>query len=209
MKTSGYNLLEVMVATSVLTVVSLLGFVVLKSSNDAAQLTTAKADVQNHLRDTMGAVTAELREGVTQATTELTGAPDDLFPVRVDDAGKQITFQVPDPQPGDTETTYTAPITFMLENEDGNGNGRLDAGEDENNDGVLTRRLIRVQDGLEAPVASANSIDTVEFQLVQNLAADNDNPTTVTITLTGSRRYGHGDGKRVVSQTTASIRLVN
>ena len=209
MKANGYNLLEVMVATSILSVVSLLGFVVLKSSNDAAQLTTAKVDVQNHLRDTMNALARELREGVTQATTELTGAPEDLAPVAVWDEGKEIVFQVPDPQPGETQISYSTPIKFTLQFEDENGNGRLDPGEDENDDGVLTRRIIREQDGEATAVASASTIDEVVFTLVQNQAAGDDNFTSVSISLKGSKRYGSGEGRLVVAEMSSTIRLVN
>lgn len=209
MRNSGYTMLETMVATSILTIVSLLGFIVLKSSNDAAQLTTAKVDVQNHLRDTMSALTRELREGVTVTTTNLTGAPEGLAPVAVEAEGTEIVFQVPDPQPAETQITYSSPIRFLLEHEDENGNGRLDEGEDTNEDGVLTRRVVRVQDGVEVALASASTIDTVEFTLVENQDATNDDLTTVSIRLTGSKRHGAGAGQLVVAEMTSTVRLVN
>lgn len=209
MKSRGYTLLESMLATSILSIVSLLGFIVLKSSNDAAQLTTAKVDVQNHLRDTMSAMTRELREGVTTATTELTGAPEDLAAVVVENDGAEIVFQIPDPQPGDTQIAYSTPIRFVLQHEDSNGNGKLDEGEDENEDGVLTRRIVRVQDGEVTPLASASTIESVEFALVENQAAGNDNLTTVSIRLTGSKRHGSGDGHPVNAALSSIVRLVN
>lgn len=205
----GHSLLEVMVASSILTVVSLLGFIVVKSSNETAQLTTAKAEVQNNLRDSMAALVDELREGVTVATTELTGAPEDLAAVSVEDDGKRIVFQIPAPEPGATQIAYSTPVSFTLENEDENGNGRLDAGEDENGDGALTRRIVRVQDGAETPVAGATTIDDVTFTLLENQAEDNDNLTTVRIQMAGSKRYGAGDGKLVLSQMESVVRLVN
>lgn len=209
MKSYGYSLLEVMVASTVLGVVSLLGFVVLKSSNEAAQLTTAKVDVQNHLRDSMGVMSGELREAVSSETTNRTGAPDGLYSVVVDETGGSITFQVPEAVEGEEQFGYSTPITYSLVNEDLNGNGRLDPDEDTNDDGVLTRRIIRTQDGVEVPVASANSIDTVTFQLVANQATGNNELTTVNIQMTGSKRYGPGEGKLVVSELESSIRLVN
>lgn len=209
MKSYGYSLLEVMVASTVLGVVSLLGFVVLKSSNEAAQLSTAKVDVQNHLRDSMAFMTGELREAVSSETTNRTGAPDDLFPVAVDETGSTITFQVPEAVEGEEQFGYSSPISYSLVNEDANGNGRLDEGEDSNDDGVLTRRIVRTQDGVEAPVASANSIETVTFLLVANQATGNDQLTTVNIQMTGSKRYGPAEGKLVVSELESSIRLVN
>jgi prepilin-type N-terminal cleavage/methylation domain-containing protein len=209
MKKNGYSMVEVMVATSILGVVSLLGFVVLKSSTEASQLTTAKVDVQNNLRDTMAVLTAELREGVSAETTLLTGAPEDLVAVEVESEGQQITFQVPEPVEGEELFDYSTPITFMLQNEDQNDNGRLDADEDTNGDGVLTRRVIRLQDGQALGVASANAIDSVAFTLVQHQAVGNDEFTTVNIRLTGSKRYGPGEGKLVASELEANIRLVN
>ncbi len=209
MKASGYSLLEVMVSTSILGVVSLLGFVVLSSSNEAAQLTTAKVDVQNHLRDTMGSLTSELREAVSADTTLLTGAPDDLFPAKVVYEGKGITFQVPEPVESELQYVYSTPITFSLVNEDANGNGKLDNGEDENEDGVLNRHLVRTQDGVVVGIASANTIDTAVFTLVKNQAVSNLNLTTVNIKLSGSKRYGPGEGKLVVSEMESNVRLAN
>lgn len=209
MKSHGYTLLESIIATSILSIVSLLGFIVLKSSNDAAQLTSAKVDVQNNLRDTMSVLTRELREGVTKATTELTGAPEGLSAVALDGEGTEIVFQIPDPQPGQTQIAYSTPIRFQLQFEDGNGNGKLDPDEDENGDGVLTRRVVRIQDGVTTPIASANNIDSVEFILLQNQDSGNDNLTTVSIRLTGSKRHGTGDGHAVVSELSSTVRLVN
>lgn len=209
MDNKGYTMLETMVATSILTIVSLLGFIVLKSSNDAAQLTTAKVDVQNNLRDTMNALTRELREGVTATTTELTGAPEGLFAVKIEGEGSEIVFQIPEPQPAETQISYSTPIRFSLQNEDENGNGKLDPGEDTNEDGVLNRRIVRVQDGALLPVASASTIEGVQFTLVENQDATNDDLTTVSIRLTGSKRHGAGEGQLVVAEMTSTVRLVN
>ena len=209
MKSKGYSLVEVMMATSVLGVVSLLGFVVLMSSTESAQLSTAKVDVQNNLRDTMSVLVSELREAVTAETTELTGAPEDLAGITVDPEGALVTFQVPEPVEGDALFSYSTPISFTLENEDTNGNGRLDANEDANGDGVLTRRVVRMQDGVETVVASANAIDSVTFTLVENQVTANLNLTTINIVLVGSKRYGPGDGKLVRAQMESDIRLVN
>lgn len=209
MNTHGHSLLEVMVSTAILTVVSLLGFIVLQSSTSSAQLSSAKVDVQNDLRDTMAVLAGTLREGVTQATTEATGAPPDLAPVSVSEDGDAITIQVPEPAPGEAMFEYSTPITFWLENEDANGNGRLDPGEDTNEDGVLTRRIVRTQDGENRPVASARNIDEVTFELLEHQAAGNNTLTTVRILLRGSKRYGPGDGKPVRAEMTSNIRLVN
>ena len=209
MNNLGHTMVEVMVSTAILTIVSLLGFVVIQTSASSAQLANAKVDVQNNLRDTMSALAAELREGVTQATTEETGAPEDLFPVAVEEEGSRITIQVPEAVAGEDMFAYSTPITFWLQNEDENGNGRLDEGEDTNEDGVLTRRIVRTQDGEDTAVAGARTIDEVVFTLVENQAAGNDEFTTVRIALSGSKRYGPGEGKLVAAEMTSNIRLVN
>jgi len=209
MNNSGHTMLEVMVSTAILTVVSLLGFIVVQSSASSAQLANAKVDVQNNLRDTMAVLASELREGVTLATTEATGAPENLDPVAVAGEGHLIVFQVPVPVAGEAMFAYSTPITFSLENEDANGNGRLDDGEDTNEDGVLTRRVVRTQNGLATPVAGAQNIDDVTFTLLQNQAVGNNSLTTVRITLTGSKRYGSGEGKLVNAEMSSNIRLVN
>lgn len=209
MNNNGHTMVEIMVASAVLSIVSLLGFVVIQTSASSAQLANAKVDVQNNLRDTMAALTSELREGVTTVTTEKTGAPEDLFPVSVGPEGEQIVIQLPEAQTGEVGFAYSTPITFWLQNEDENGNGRLDEGEDTNDDGVLTRRLVRTQDGEDSPVAGAQTIDAVTFTLLENQVAGNQELTTVRITLSGSKRYGPGDGKLVSGEMTSNIRLVN
>ena len=205
MKSNGYSMVEVMVATSILGVVSLLGFIVLKTSNETAQLTTAKVDVQSSLRDTMAVITHELREAVSSETTNLTGAPEGLYAA----VGDEVTFQVPEPIAGEDQFAYSTPITFSLVNEDDNGNGRLDPDEDENGDGVLTRRIVRLQDGESVPIASANTIDTVLFTLVKNKVVGNLELTTINISMSGSKRYGPGEGKLIVSEMETNVRLVN
>lgn len=209
MNNYGHTLIEIMVSTAILTIVSLLGFVVLQSSTSSAQLANAKVDVQNNLRDTMAVLTFELREGVTQTTTAKTGNPPDLFPVAVSDEGRAITFQMPEPIGGEEMFDYSTPITFSIQNEDVNGNGRLDPNEDTNDDGALTRRMVRSQDGETTPVGGASTIDFVNFSLLANQVTGVTDLTTVQITLRGSKRYGAGDGKNVLAEMTSNIRLVN
>lgn len=209
MKNSGHTMVEIMVSMGILSVVSLLGFIVLQSSTTSAQLANAKVEVQNNLRDTISVLSSELREGVTKITTEKTGAPEGLFPVAIGDDGRSITFQVPRPVSGEALFAYSTPITFSLENEDANENGLLDPDEDTNSDGTLTRRIVRSQDGVSVPVASASTIEFVNFTLLVNQAASIDDMTTVQITLRGSKRYGAGEGKPLLAETTSNIRLVN
>ena len=209
MNNHGHTLMEIMVSTAILSIVSLLGFVVLQSSTSSAQLANAKVDVQNNLRDTMAALTFELREGVTQTTTEKTGAPEGLHPVAVSDEGRAITLQLPVPIAGQELYAYSTPITFAIQNEDTNGNGRLDPDEDTNGDGALTRRIIRSQNGQTTAIAGATTIDFVNFTLLANQVTGVADLTTVQITLRGSKRYGAGEGKPVFAEMTSNIRLVN
>lgn len=209
MNDHGHTMIEMMVSMAILSIVSLLGFIVLQSSTSSAQLANAKVDVQNNLRDTMAALTEELREGVTEITTEKTGAPADLFPVAISDEGRSITFQMPEPVAGEGMYAYSRPVTFSLQNEDVNENGQLDPDEDTNSDGALTRRIVRSQNGETTPVAGATTIDGVTFTLLANQATGVTDMTTVQITLRGSKRYGAGDGRPVLAEMTSNIRLVN
>lgn len=209
MNDHGHTMIEMMVSMAILSIVSLLGFIVLQSSTSSAQLANAKVDVQNNLRDTMAVLTAELREGVTEITTEKTGAPEDLFPVAIGDEGRSITFQMPEPVAGENMYAYSRPVTFSLQNEDVNENGQLDPDEDTNADGALTRRIVRSQNGETIPVAGATTIDGVTFTLLANQATGITDMTTVRITLRGSKRYGAGEGRPVLAEMTSNIRLVN
>ncbi len=213
-KRGGYTLLEVMLAISILTVVSLLGFVVLKTSTESAALVNAKEEMQSALRDVMSLLNAEVGEAYSERSTDAEPplSPDGVEAISVSEDGRSIVFQVPEPSGDSRMVVGSNPITISLENEDfpvgetNEGNGRLDDGEDENDDGVLTRRLLRIQDNTTTVLGAANCISNVRFQL-QPVA--NGPRTVLSVLLTASKRYGQGEGRLIRAQLQGSITMAN
>jgi prepilin-type N-terminal cleavage/methylation domain-containing protein len=207
-KNTGFSLLEMSISMAILSIISLLGFIVLQSSTESAAIATGKNKVQSDLRDVMQLLTSEVREAYTRRTIDAMIAPDETEAIQVSEDGESITWQTPVPVDGPGMVTVSAPITVFFENEDENGNALLDDGEDTNQDGVLTRRLVRVQDGTETTLAAANNISAVQFALLPNSDTGNDMLTTLQISLESAIRYG-GDDKLVRAALESRIDLKN
>jgi len=123
--------------------------------------------------------------------------PEGTESIQIADGATGITFQVPEPTFGPDMAAPSAPITIAYENEDigeGSlgGNGLLDPGEDVNEDGALSRRLVRSQGGVTTVLGGANNISAVAFQLVPNQSATDNNLTSLVIRLEATKRYGPG-----------------
>ena len=198
----GFTLLELTVSMALLVIISILTFVVTNSTTEAVSVSGSKEVVQAAVRDAMTAMTAELQLAAKTSNTALT-PPLKALEVNDDDYG-EVTFQVPLDASG---MQWSAPITYRFVNEDdhdgaGAHNGRLDDGEDLDEDGALTRRVLRVQDGVETPLGAVNDLSTVTFLL---------NPTSdvLTITLTASRPLLERDSDQVWAQATSSVYLLN
>ncbi len=216
MRRNGFSLLEVSMSMAILSVVSLLGFVVLKSSTEAAALSGAKAEVQANLRDAMTALTAELREAYTDRTVLAVPpiAPAETMSVQATEGGLGVMYQIPEPTGGPDMVTSSLPVFILWENEDtygpdGGFNARLDEGEDGNGDGTLTRRLIRSQGDEETIIGGANNLSGVQFQLLPNQDSGDNTLTSIRIWLEASKRYGPGDGKLVRAELEATIHMAN
>ena len=216
MRKTGFTMLEVTISMSLLSIVALLGFVVLRGSTESAALTQAKGEVQAGVRDAMTAITAEVRAAYTQRTVDAVPpiAPRDTDSIVVSAAGDEITFQVPVRLDTPEMVRSSTPITIRYENEDtyetGIGfNAILDPGEDLNEDGLLTRRLVRTQNGLSTVLGATNNISGVQFQLLPNQSNRNNQMTTLYIWLEASKRYGPGPGKMVRAQLETTIALEN
>jgi len=206
---SGYTLLEVSIATAILTIVSLLGFIVLRSSTDSANLSRAQGGVQQNLRSVMTSVATEVRSAYTERTVDSLVAPEDAEAITVSDEGRSITFMVPEPDGTHPIPQPSAPITIRYENEDANQNGVLDAGEDADGDGALTRRLVRVQGPDTRTIGASNDISNVQFALLPNREEGDDRLTTLQITLESNRRFGPGNERTVRAELESSIHLEN
>jgi len=198
----GFTLLELTVSMAILLIVSILTFVVTNSTTEAAGVSEAKEVAQGAVRDAMTAMTAELQLASKTSNPALT-PPLEALDVSDDDYG-ELTFQVPLDA---SATQWSTPITYRFVNEDdhdgaGAHNGRLDDGEDLDEDGALTRRIVRIQDGAETTLGAVNDLSAVTFLL---------NPTNdvLTIMLTGSRPLLERDYEQVWAQATSSVYLLN
>jgi len=215
LKHDGYTLLEVTLSISLLTVVSLLGFVVLKTSTESAALASAKEEMQAGLRDAMAAISADVSVAYSERSTDAEPplSPSGVESMNVSEDGRSIVFQVPEPSQDSRMVIGSAPITIILENEDrmegttGEGNARLDPGEDENGDGVLTRRLVRTDADGTTVLGAANCIADVQFQLQPAVAGGAS--TVLWVQLTGSKRYGQGEGRLIRAQLQSAITMTN
>lgn len=206
----GYTLIEISIASAILTIVSLLSFIVIRSSAEASQVTSAKDDVQSNLRNVMGTLTAEIRQAYT--TRILDGSPPPgVVPIAVSNGGRQLTFMVPVPSDSSPLPNASAPITIRHENEDTGDppNGLLDGGEDTNGDGALTRRVVRIQNGQTAVLGASNDISDITFQLRQNPSDNIAALTELRIWIESTKRYGPGGGKRVRGELESIIPLQN
>lgn len=212
----GYSLLEIMIAMSILSIISLLGYVMLVSSTESAQLARAKAEVQANLRDVMAELTSELREAYTERTVNAAPpiAPEDTEAIAVTEDGESVTFQVPEPTGDPNRVQSSAPITFTLQMEDTyqsetGFNAVLDGGEDANDDGVLTRRIVRIQGNEERPIGGANNISACTFQLLPSQVSGNNQLTTLRIWLQATKSYGLSPPTLVRGELESRIHLAN
>lgn len=211
----GFTLLELLLAMSILGVVSMLSFVAIRSSHETVSLSDAKAEIQSNLRDTMQALTSELE--LAFAETEIPDdpeAPEDVEPIRVSPDAKSVTFQRPVPADNAAGYVWSSPITFTFVNEDlpsetGEPNARLDGGEDVNGDGVLNRQIVRTEDGQSMVVGAANNLSDATFTLVDNIAAEDNRKTTLRIRLEASKRHGPGFKGFVRQEMEGQIHLIN
>jgi len=209
---AGYSLLELLIATSILLVISSLSMVVIQSSTESNVMGAAKEQVNADLRGTMLAVTSEVRQAYSQRTVESEPpmAPEDAFSVSVLSSGSELRFNVPRPSTTSAVPEPSPPITIRFENEDTNGNGLLDSGEDGNGDGVLTRRLIRIEGAETRVLGAANNISDVLFALEASPATSVDTMNVLSVQLVGERAYGPGEEKKAVhSELVSKIHLEN
>jgi hypothetical protein len=166
--------------------------------------------LQAGLRDAMTAVGSEVRQAYTDRTVACVPptAPAAAKSISVNAAGDTITFYVPVKTTDANFVASSTAITMGFINEDANANGKLDSGEDKNNNKVLDRRLMRTQNGQSVAVGSANCLSGVLFQMRKNQSANNNTLTSLYIRLQGSISYG-AKGILVREQLESIIDLQN
>jgi prepilin-type N-terminal cleavage/methylation domain-containing protein len=208
---AGFTLLEMTIAVALLSVVSLLSYLAIQSGAETSVVAAAKEEVAAGLRDTLIEVTKEARQAYTARTTESAPkhAPEEAQSIKLISSGKGISFYIPlktnHPKPD-----ALGPIIIEFENEDANGNGKLDSGEDKNGDGVLTRRLVRRLGNDVRPLGAFNSLRDVTFTLSKNAANGSNINNRLTVRLQGERIILRGGKEyKVRSNVESQISLEN
>ena len=225
-KNSGFTLIELSISFGLMAVLLLLVFVPIQMSTSATSMAMAKDKSQGSVRDVVQSLRRELEMatdggsvplGVFGATVTQDGAD-----VALGNPGNEFTVQIPLVITPDTAADWSSAITYQFINEDDNGNGRRDAGEaDDDGNGVLSRRLVRLQDldgngnfngvGETRVLDAANSFANITF----TLNADND---MVTINLTATENFhergrvneeGDVEADQTTAQLTSQIYLLN
>lgn len=214
-KQDGFTLLEMTFAVSILAIVGALSFVALQGSTEATSLTSAKAEVQANLRNVVTALSSEVRLAYTDKTIaglDPQFVPESAQAIQVSADGLSVTFTRPEKTGNSQLVDSTSPITYRFENEDGLNskpvNGKLEPGEDANGDGMLTRRMVRIQNGQTEVVGGVNDISDVQFQLRPDVLDNNFN-TTLYIRLQSSKGYGPNQKHLVRAQTETTLHLQN
>jgi len=196
----GFTLLELMVASAILVVVSMLTFVVVQSANSGTCVAQAKEAAQASVRDALTAMSAEIQLASKRSNDALVPA---LEALRIVNAS-ELVFQIPADTLG---LVWSPPITYRFVNEDTapegvEPNARLDPGEDVDEDGALTRRILRIQGDDVRPIGAANDLSAVQF-----LLSPNNDVLTISLSATKAVEDRRHDLVRVTA--TSRVHLVN
>lgn len=183
MNKSGFTLLELTISTALIVVIFSLGFVAIKSSSASVSLNRGKAQLQEEARRLMVVLAQELEQAV-KAPTPGMSLPYGAKAIAILNGGEGVRFQIPVKE---DFTSFTTAIEYHFETEDAPlagsnppvGNAWLDPGEDANNDGILNRQIVRVQNGERRILGAANSIAHADFELI-----DAGNVLRITLILT-------------------------
>lgn len=205
----GFTLMELMMVAAILAVVGALGLAALQTSSTSLATASAKALVQDDLRDALASMKQELQLSAKTADDSLL-PPLQAVAVVANPAPRcptEIVFQVPTDA---TALRWTNPIRFRFYNEDTNANGVLDAGEDGDGDRTLSRRILRLEDtngdgdtadpGERSVVAGANNVSNVRFGV---------NNGVVTVTLTAGKLQGRDRSHPITANVSTDIYLQN
>lgn len=209
MHRAGFSLVELLIAVTIVSMIAVIGLMALQSSNTSIAVAQAKAEAQANVRDVLLAMTGEIQLAAKQADDSLSPP---LQPVEIVNnpapaSPVEVIFQTPLDATG---LNWSGRIRFRFINEDANGNSFLDPGEDLDRDGVLSRRIIRIEDrngdgdtadaGEMVSVADANNLSNVQFLL---------NNDVLTINATAAKLIGMRRDNPVMVAASARVYLLN
>ena len=170
MNKSGFTLLELTISTALIIVVFALGLIAVKSSSASVSLNRGKAQLQEEARRLMIVLGQELEQAVKPAPAGMS-LPYGVKALTILNNGEGVRIQLPN---NEAFTSFGTAIEYHFETEDSPvagsnppvGNAWLDPGEDANNDGILNRHIVRVQNGQSRILGAANSIAHANFELI-------------------------------------------
>ena len=220
MRREGFTLIELSITMGILAVVTLLMFMVVMSSTASVSASDANSVVQSNIRDVMVAMTRELQLAAKNGNAALTPVLTGIQIVNNPVAGSpvEIVFQTPQDSSGQV---WSSPIRYRYVDEDTDEDGRLGPEEDINGNGLLDRRILRIQDrngdgdtadaNEELIVGGANNIGRIP-------TTANPNPTDVQfvlagdvleITLTATKFLGARRTNPATATATSRVYLMN
>lgn len=204
---TGFTLVEVMIGLLLVVFLSSLGFVAVQTTTRSVNVSRAQSELQSEARNIILALSREVESAVQPIMAGEPPLPPGVQGLQVLDAGRTLRFQVP---LNETFTAFSAPVTIRYENEDlpteqeeaALGNAILDAGEDTNEDGALTRRLVREQGGPPQILGGANHLADMRFELQEN-------GDVLRVFLLLTRPMGSPPGQLIRCQVQEDIYLMN
>ncbi len=211
-RSAGFTLVELMISSTLLVIVGLLGFIACSGSLKSVDLTQRMTTLQEELRSTMRALSDQVQPAV-KAARDGFDLPTGARAIQIVNTASPtaITFVVPTDM---TRTVFSGVTTIQFETEDKPdatidngqyGNGVLDTGEDTNGDGILNRRLVMVKpDGTRKVLGGSNHLASVTF----NLSSD---ASMLEVTLIASMRIetGRSKSRMLLNSLTSNIFLMN
>jgi len=173
MRRNGFTLVELIISFALIVIIGALAMAALQSANVSMDVAAVKSEVQGDVRDVMRLMQEELQLAAKEGDSSLSPPlePLEIIEDPVEGSPVEIAFQVP---LDDSGLNWSTRIRFRYINEDENGNARLDVGEDLDGDGVLARRILRLEDrngdgtideGEQRIVGAASTLGDVQFTL--------------------------------------------
>lgn len=163
----GFTLIELLIVVVLITIILTLVEGAFRTSLRVMETANSRGQAISSLNQVLWVMSSELETAAREVgdavdSVAAISVTDDGAPVAAGVSGNQVNFQFPTGL-----DTWTQPLQYRFINEDANDNAILDAGEDTNGDGRLTRRIERVNltSGIVEPVGGSNDIADVQFRL--------------------------------------------
>ena len=206
----GFTLLELTMAVAILSVVSMMSLMAIMSTTESTQLTATMSSCHSEARAVLSALSRELELSATSSDEDLSPALQAITLAEEPPEGAQweLTFQVPvDPVAG----LWSEPITYRYMNEDLNGNALLDAGEDTDEDGRLSRHLLRMQtvDGVPQITLLAAARNISRLDLVPLIDEEGVPQRLSVLVACSTNPSGEAEGSLISTRLSGNIYLSN